>query len=1225
LSFIEKYDKGVWTIESLIGEGGFGKVYKISKEEYGCKYFAALKVIPVPQTSSEVSHLMAEGLKGESLQAYIGEMVEDIMKEIRFVQEFEGTANIISYEDHKILENDEMPGYSILLRMELLDSLEKVALERKLTEDDTVRLGIDICRALELLARNDTIHRDVKPDNIFLSKHGDYKLGDFGIARQIERTMSGLSKKGTLTFMAPEVFKSLEYGASVDLYSLGLVMHRILNNGRMPFLPLNAKRLTPSDREEALNKRMSGLPIPPPAFASPDLSAIILKACAYDRKNRFRTAADMREALESYKRVDVVAAPLAKPIVKAKAESKAVAVAKAKADAKPVVDAKGKAEAKPVVDAKGKAEAKAKAEAKPVVVAKAKADAKPVVDAKGKADLKPVVDAKAKAESKPVVESKAKAEAKPVVDAKAKAEPKPVVDTKGKAEAKPVVEAKGKAEPKPVVVAKAKAEPKPVVVAKAKAVPEIKPTPAAKPVLETKIVAELKLVPGLKSKAVPVAKKAPEAKAITDPKAVSEVKPASESKPLSESKPALESKAVPAPEIKLAPEAKPEPESKAVSEPEPVLESIPVIESTPDPEVKAVPEAEAIPESEAVPESDLALESAPAPEVKDVPEAKAVPESKTAPVFEDGLALEAEPEAEIEPEAEASPADAAPALASADPIPDASALGGRKWAFAKLFDLPKRLIASASSVRSKASGILSWFAALMQERKALFIALICLSLISSVTLAIIAISLPRTGGISIVEANEDLPTPSASLEPDEEKEEEAAPSSTPDPVLVNPAKTILYIAEGELFPAKSQSQNIFFGHWGDYEHSDWFGDATSSIFTSGIGMLSDNFALENTWIEYVIPQGFSYFQAAIGVDNNWRGTEEYGTSTFKVFIDGEEKYSIEYSKADIAKEILIDLGSDSKGKLLRLAVEYLAGSSGTHAAYWGNPRFVSDETELYAVHESEGNDTPSTANAIKLNSMVIGNLRKPYDSGEKDWYEFTLDTAGFVGVDLFTEFIDSTESYWNYRIINYKSPESSGFLLDEYILGNESFSHSYPMLLKPGKYYFDMESSNLWSNSEYKFRLNFYPNYTCERVIENGLYVIQSAVDSTKVIDCPKASMADEARMVMYSSRNGNKNQQLFVTYNNGYYGLEFNHSLKSMDVPNGTMDIGGGLIQNKKQSIPSQDWLILPAKNGCYYIVSRINGAYLTASTLEDGAQLVLAQPDQSERQMFKFSPVSR
>ena len=119
-------------------------------------------------------------------------------------------------------------GWDILIQMELLTPLNQYIRDHVVTRQDVIRLGIDLCKALELCQKYNIIHRDVKPENIFISETGDFKLGDFGIARTVEKTTSGLSKKGTYTYMAPEVYKGEAYGTTVDIYSLGIVLYRLL-------------------------------------------------------------------------------------------------------------------------------------------------------------------------------------------------------------------------------------------------------------------------------------------------------------------------------------------------------------------------------------------------------------------------------------------------------------------------------------------------------------------------------------------------------------------------------------------------------------------------------------------------------------------------------------------------------------------------------------------------------------------------------------------------------------------------------------------------------------------------------------------------------------------------------------------------------------------------------------------------------------------------------------
>lgn len=119
-------------------------------------------------------------------------------------------------------------GWDIYIRMELLIPLNSYICDNILLEQDVIKLGVDICTALELCAKRNVIHRDIKPENIFINQFGDFKLGDFGIARKLENVTGGFSQKGTYSYMAPEIEKGIQYDATVDLYSLGLVMYRFM-------------------------------------------------------------------------------------------------------------------------------------------------------------------------------------------------------------------------------------------------------------------------------------------------------------------------------------------------------------------------------------------------------------------------------------------------------------------------------------------------------------------------------------------------------------------------------------------------------------------------------------------------------------------------------------------------------------------------------------------------------------------------------------------------------------------------------------------------------------------------------------------------------------------------------------------------------------------------------------------------------------------------------------
>lgn len=288
-----------WSITRLLGEGSYGRVFEIERAEFAQTYRAALKVITVPQSKAEIESILSEGMSTPQAEAYFHGIVEELMHEFSIMFKLKGTANIVSCEDLRVLEHPDGIGWDILIRMELLHPLLPYVYEHPMARRDIIRLGIDICKALELCQRYNIIHRDIKPENIFISDNRDYKLGDFGIARTIERTSSGLSKKGTYSYMAPEVYAGKEYGFSVDTYSLGLVLYRMLNKNRGPFLPQPPEAITFSSREQALARRLSGEALPRPFYGEGRLGEIVLKACAFDPKDRYSSPQQLRQELEA--------------------------------------------------------------------------------------------------------------------------------------------------------------------------------------------------------------------------------------------------------------------------------------------------------------------------------------------------------------------------------------------------------------------------------------------------------------------------------------------------------------------------------------------------------------------------------------------------------------------------------------------------------------------------------------------------------------------------------------------------------------------------------------------------------------------------------------------------------------------------------------------------------------------------------------------------------------
>ncbi len=271
-----------WEIvgDAEIGKGSYGKVYKIKREYIGNReQFAALKVIRFTD-STDKSH--------------INEMVE----EIELMTELKGHTNIVSYEDHKVVEDEEDSGCTILIRMELLTPFSEYIKTNELDNQGIVRLGIDICKALEVCQKKKIIHRDIKPQNIFVSEDGDFKLGDFGSARSLDMTQDVMTIAGSWPYMAPEVVKFEPSGKRADIYSLGTVLYELLNNGCKPHYP--SQNPTSKEAEAALQKKLKGEKLSAPCNADGVLSEIVMKACEFDSKKRFSSATEMKKELEKW-------------------------------------------------------------------------------------------------------------------------------------------------------------------------------------------------------------------------------------------------------------------------------------------------------------------------------------------------------------------------------------------------------------------------------------------------------------------------------------------------------------------------------------------------------------------------------------------------------------------------------------------------------------------------------------------------------------------------------------------------------------------------------------------------------------------------------------------------------------------------------------------------------------------------------------------------------------
>ena len=285
-----------WETKRLIGRGSYGAVYEIERDTLGEKERAALKLLTIPQSSDEIDNLKAEGCDDQSITNTFKRYLKSIVAEYSMMRRMNGSANVVNCDDVRYIQHDDGYGWDIFIKMELLTPLTKAV---GLTESDARvrRIGADLCRALSLCRKHNIIHRDIKPSNIFVSDNGDYKLGDFGVARSLEKNGDATTRVGTYEYMAPEVYNNEPYGASADIYSLGMVLYWLLNEHRTPFLPPPPQVPTSEEKENARRRRFRGEPLPPPAHGSEELKRIVLKACAFKPRDRFLSPEEMENAL----------------------------------------------------------------------------------------------------------------------------------------------------------------------------------------------------------------------------------------------------------------------------------------------------------------------------------------------------------------------------------------------------------------------------------------------------------------------------------------------------------------------------------------------------------------------------------------------------------------------------------------------------------------------------------------------------------------------------------------------------------------------------------------------------------------------------------------------------------------------------------------------------------------------------------------------------------------